>query len=124
LGVTREQGRFVAPYVFGARSALDSGEGVITASKVNLRSAPRSDAAVVAVLSYDIVRQDESHSYGSDLFEQDDQPVGTEAWVKVVTGRGVTGFVYGRYFRSPLDKRFIFERLDGQWRITSISAGD
>lgn len=124
LGAAREDNRFVAPYVFAARGRLAADEAAITGDHVNLRSEAAPDAGIVAVLSFDIVRLDDSHAYDSELFEREDHPTGAKAWAKIITSNGATGYVYGRYIRAPSDVRFVFQRIDGQWRITSMAAGD
>jgi hypothetical protein len=123
LGVARRDDIFVAPYTYGA-DLLEDDEVAITGRGVHMRRAPEPAAPVVATLWLNIVKQDDSHYFSSRRFDGQDNPAGRDAWAKVTAPNGVTGYVYGRYVRHMMDIRFIFERIDGQWKITGFAAGD
>ncbi len=45
-------------------------------------------------------------------------------WWRVRLSDGRTGYVEGNNFLSPINYRAIFEKRDGQWRMTMFIAGD
>lgn len=118
LGGTFEpDGSFIAPYLFSRLpDHLDPTDYlVVVGDGVALRAAPKSDAAIVARLSYDIVTP--------EPLEKDAGP-GRHAWSKVRTANGRSGYVARRFLRSPLQDRAGFAKRDGQWRMIFFLAGD
>jgi len=104
---------FTAPYVFThwpKEVGPDWVEAVIGAG-VRVRSAPRLDAPVLTLLSYNIVRES---------WEQDDIP----PWRAVQLPDGREGYIHGDYLRSPMDYRIRFVRMDdGRWMISILVGG-
>ena len=46
-------------------------------------------------------------------------------WVKVKTLDGKEGFVYGKFYATPLGQRLIFRQTEaGEWKLSSMVAGD
>jgi hypothetical protein len=116
----REEGRrtiFTAPYIFeGFPGDLDSFEhGVVFGTNVNLREKPSVDSKVVAQLSHNVVRIEETK-----LTEDDGRP----DWYRVKTLGGKAGWVKGDYIRSPIDYRAGFEKKGGKWKMIFFIAGD
>jgi hypothetical protein len=113
---------FFAPYVFEQfpkdLDALANKYCVITGQNVNLRKEGDLKSAVVASLSYNIVKVDEENSIegrGKD---------GEMDWYAVETLGGKKGFVKAEYVRSPLDYRAAFMKVKGKWKLTAFAAGD
>lgn len=107
-------GTFTAPYVFARWPAdRDAFEHVaVVGSGVRVRAAPAASAPVVGALSLCIVRLSEPLSPDPG------------SWARVELGAGRTGYVDGRYVRSPIDYRARFAKIDGRWQITLFLAGD
>ena len=113
---------FFAPYVFQEfpddLDAFTNRYCVITGKNVNLRKDGDLKAAVIASLSYNIVKVDEENSIegrGKD---------GEMDWYAVETLGGMKGFVKAEFVRSPLDYRAGFQKVKGQWKMTMFVAGD
>lgn len=109
---------FWAPYTFSTfPDDLDAFEyAPILGENVRVRSQPNTTAAIVTVLSFDIVKA----TFQTGEKTTDDIP----GWVKVVVPDGRSGYVSSRYVRSPIDYRLGFERLRGKWSITAFVSGD
>ena len=117
--IDRGSKRFWAPYAYAAEwpKGFDdpfSAHSAIMGKDVRLRAAPRADAAVVALLTYNIVE-----TLGEPV---DDRKGGK--WVKVCASTGLEGYVAGQYVRHPLDYRAAFTKIDGRWMMTALVAGD
>lgn len=112
--------QFCAPYTYTSFPAdLDNVEHqAIFGNNVNLRAKPETNAAVVAALSYNIVKVDYENSVkikGEDF---------KFSWLKVETFGGKRGFVKAEFVRSPLDYRACFEKKRGAWKMTVFISGD
>jgi hypothetical protein len=107
-------GTFTAPYVFARWPAdRDAFEHVaVVGSGVRVRAAPAASAPVVGSLSFCIVRLREP------------LPPGPASWARIDFGADRSGYVDGRFVRSPIDYRAHFEKVDGRWQITLFLAGD
>ena len=103
---------FIAPYVFAAwPDGVDGFEHVaVIGARVRVRGAPRPDAAVLAVVSFTVLKR------------RDDQA--PEAWTPVVAPDGRAGYISSQYVRSPIDYRAFFTKKDGRWRMVMLLAGD
>jgi hypothetical protein len=103
---------FAAPYVYASwPDPFDSFEcAAVTGRNVRLRSAPGFDAAILASVSYAIVRV---------VDRKDGEP-----WSRVRLGNGRAGYMWHAYVRSPVDYRALFNLIDGRWRMTAFVAGD
>lgn len=115
LGGSFTGAMFQAPYYFSKWPAsADSYEcGVIIGRGVNIRRSPAADADVVASANYDLVR----HMVPGVT----DLP---EGWTAVELRNGRRGFVRSDYFGAPIGLRAIFNRVNGQWRMMALVAGD
>jgi hypothetical protein len=122
LGVFRQGNMFVAPLTDGLD--LDDDEAVIIRRNVRLRASPSADSAVLRVLSiWEIVILDRTRLYDAKLVESSDRPSGSTAWARVSTSDGQAGYVYGRLLLSSENTRFVFEQVDGAWKLTGLAAG-
>lgn len=117
-------GAFAAPYTHSSwPEDIDGFEYMaIFGSNVNLREKPSADAAIVAQLSYNIVKpnDDESVKRKTGKHESDYE----YEWIKVETLGGKSGFVKAEFARSPIDYRAGFEKKRGVWKMTYFIAGD
>ena len=111
-GAFQSPDSFAAPYVFAAwPERFDSFEcGAVVGERVRVRASAKSDSAVIAAVSYDIVQV---------LSNQRDA-----AATAVRLPGGGTGFVASRFVRSPIGYRAIFQKTDGEWRLRAFVAGD
>lgn len=113
---------FMAPYVYSAfPDQYDAFEhGAIVGTGVRMRTHPSLNSKIVKSLSYDIVKivevvHDKLETIGGE----------THPWVKVqLPDTDITGFVYGKYLRSPIDYRIGFEQVGTEWQISFFVAGD
>lgn len=112
---------FWAPYVFGLSGQLgDVWDAVIVGNNVQAHAQPSNSSPVIAVLSYDVVK----------LGPYDPNPVTEKIgefsypWKQIRLTDQRTGYVYGRYVRSPLDYRAAFKKIDGAWKLTVFVKGD
>ncbi len=119
MGATQEpwapgSPRFVAPYVFSRwPDAYNAFEYVaVVRDQAPLRAESKPDGAVVANLSYDILRVTQWRVNGSS------------DWNQVETLSGQTGYIRSAHVRSPIDYRVYFEKIDGAWTMTIFVAGD
>lgn len=88
----------------------------IIRENVAVRSAPRPAAAVVAALSYDVVRVDDAEA------ANDSNAAG--GWVKVTTAGNQKGYIQSKDVRGPGDYRACFRRKGTDWIMTVFAAGD
>jgi hypothetical protein len=97
------------PYTFGA----------ITGAGVRLRSAPSLQSQIRQTLSYDLVEYLETTEVETAINGR------KYPWIKVKTAKEQEGYVYGQFFRLPIDFRAGFSRdADGKWRMVTLLAGD
>jgi hypothetical protein len=110
---------FSAPYVFSAfPSDLDGFETVaVTAADAVLRDKPKTDAAVVRNLDYDIL----TLKNGAKKLQHE---AGSNDWLEVTDAAGKHGFVLQRDVRSPIDFRAGFKKIKGRWRMVDLVVGD
>ncbi len=115
LGGAFEGGMFQAPYYFARwPHGADSFEcGVIVGRNVNVRREPATGAPVITTASYDLVR----HMVPgvSNL---------PEGWTAVEMRNRRLGYVRNEYFGAPIGVRALFNRVNGQWRLTALVSGD
>jgi hypothetical protein len=109
---------FTAPFIYeDFPGDLDAfSHEVIFGSNVSLRAKPEMKAPTVGKLSYNIVRITETVKDKNDP-EKD-------AWYKVETLGGKTGFVKAAFVRSPVDYRAGFEKQNGKWKMIYFVAGE
>jgi len=113
---------YVLPYFIAEfPEELDPHEfGLITGSNVNVRARPELGAPVVRQVSHGVVRV-----IVDSLDAPPTETIGgeTHPWVQVGLANGATGYVWGKYFRSPRDYQAAFQRVDGDWRMTYFGTG-
>lgn len=106
--------RFCAPYVYSAYPP-DAGDPfqtlVVIVDRAELHEQPDPGSNVVAVLEYNIV----------NIEPVKESPPG---WRKIRTASGKSGWIQQRFVRSHIDYRACFERVDGQWKMVLLVAGD
>jgi hypothetical protein len=112
---------FWAPYVYSNfPDKLDAFEySAVTEKSVKLLSAPRASSRIVADLSYTVVKVDYQNSV------KDKSNAENYAWLKVETLGGKSGYLPGRFVRSPIGYRAAFEKnRGGLWKMVAFLAGD
>lgn len=122
-GAFQQEGKskiFSAPYIYSNfPENLDAFEySAIIGENVRLRAKPDAAAAVVADLSYHIVKVDYQNSVEAKPNS------GEYTWLKVETLGGKKGFVSEKFVRSSIDYRAGFEKKRGQWKMIFFLAGD
>jgi hypothetical protein len=112
LGGRGDEKRFIAPYVYSEwPEDVDPFDFVaVIEDQAALHAVADAGSAVLARLSYEIVRPLEQEGVGE--------------WTRVRTGGGAEGYVRAGVLRSPVDYRAFFELEDGRWRMTIFLAGD
>lgn len=90
----------------------------VIGEKVEVRTEPNHTAPVVTTLSYDIVKVDIEDA------PDEGNPVGPPEWLKVTTLEDRTGYVLGKYVRSPSDYHACFQKKDEKWLMTIFASGD
>lgn len=119
---TNDGTSFYAPYVYSTfPDNLDGAtHGAVTGSGVRLRQGPSLDSEVLQIITYEVVEVLELQASSPEKIGEDTYP-----WVKIKTTQGKEGFIFGKYFRSPLDYRACFQRMaNGQWQMVYFLAGD
>ena len=103
---------FWAPYVYAVwPESADAFEHVAAVrANVALREKPDPNAAVVAEVDWAVLRL-----VGGAPSDQ---------WRQVRTADGKEGFVAAADVRSPIGYRAGFNRVNGQWKMTALVAGD
>ena len=109
---------FLAPYVYSRwPNEFDPFEyAAITGTNVNLRRQASPEAAVLARLSYNIVKLDPDDSSAGENADS--------SWVRVRTLDGISGYVSSRYIYSPIGYRAGFIKRGGEWQMQFLLAGD
>ncbi|MEL6969944.1 MAG: SH3 domain-containing protein [Bacteroidota bacterium] len=93
--------------------------GAVTGAGVRFRSGPSLNTQILKNLSYDLVKYIETTPIEENIGGE------SHPWVKVQLVDGTEGFLYGKFYRSPLDFRAGFQKgVDGQWKLVSLLAGD
>lgn len=113
----KDQTTMTLPWYFAQEIPVDPYMGAIVIGEdVPLRAAPRSDAEVVARLSWQAVEQLPSETAGpGNAFVR---------WKDPASGQEVEGYVASDALRAILDYRLIASRRNDRWRITALVAGD
>jgi len=115
-GVFLEDGAFCTPYLAcldpqGCADCDPFDIVFVTGSDVAARAAPEIDAAIVARLSYDVLRMDADAYSG-------------EEWYPVFLPTGRKAFVSTGDARMSIDYRARFDKIGGLWQMTVFIAGD
>lgn len=119
---------FVFPYVFNIQLPHDSIDVysvlVITGDKVNVRQHPDKAARAIDQLNYDMVLVDYEKSSPQGKPGSIESDVEKE-WLYVSTlDKKIKGYVFKEYTWSPVGYRLFLNKIDGQWKITCLLAGD
>lgn len=111
---------FYAPHVYGRLpQGLDPAQyGVITGERVNVRKSPSRTGESAGQLTYEIVKLAPNPNPQTETIEGETHP-----WVPIIMPDGSTGYVYGRYIRSPRGLHARFERVDNEWKLTYFGEG-
>lgn len=115
LGGTFESAEtFIAPYVFSRwPTGADSFEHVaVVGDRVRIRTAPRADAELAGVSSFEIL----------PLARQSGDT--SEGWTAVRLSATKIGYIASRFVRSPIGYRAFFSKQDGRWQMLMFLAGD
>ena len=108
---------FVAPYVFSSLPDVADEDdhfryGAVVEDDVLLFAKPSATASAVAKLSYHVVKQ----------LDEDGLP---EGWIKVATSDRVEGYIPAELYRNIVEYRAYFmKNKSGEWRMTTLVAGD
>jgi hypothetical protein len=106
---------FYAPYTFEGTPGDGFETLAVLGRNVLVRAEPTVTSAIVDTLSFEAVaRWREGHT----------APAAPPRWEPVRTSKAKTGWVLGRYLRSPIDYRAGFVRRHGQWWLRAFVAGD
>ena len=97
---------------------------IVLGQGVNVRAAPNLAAEVVGILSNELVKVDQSER--EKQYEQNSEDIANpiQGWTPVILPNQVRGYVFNRYAYQPLDPRALFEKIDGQWQLIRVLAGD
>jgi hypothetical protein len=112
---------FEAPYLGPCwpDSTEPSAFGAVMGAGVRLRSGPGLSTKIIKTLSYDLVEYLETTPTEETISGE------THPWIKVRLADGMEGFLYGKFYRSPLDFRAGFQKNQaGQWQMVLLVAGD
>jgi hypothetical protein len=122
LGMARRDDYVYAPYVVVGLQGSEGELLAITGNDVPVRAAPRREAPSIERLAYDVVE------IASEPSWSEDQPARIDGdlygWHRIITPSGKTGWVSEKYARSSIDRRFLFQRIHGEWKLVAIAAGD
>ena len=115
-GKFSKDGGFSAPYYYAAwpeSDDVDPFEWVaVIGENVRVREKPDAQSAAVGRVSFELVRIEEQ------------QDGATDEWTKIKLADGKKGFVSARFTGSSIGYRAVFEKENGEWRLTAFLAGD
>lgn len=97
---------------------------MVIGENVNVRAEPSTTSEVIGILSNEVV---ETNPDGWEVLHQqrgNARPDPIQGWTPVTLPNGKSGFVYSRYAYFPLEPRLVFGKVEGQWQIIRIPAGD
>jgi len=117
---SRRRREFCAPYIFTKFPERLDGFSyqVITGKNVPVRQEPRSEAAVVTTLSYEIVKVPDAQPIAEKT------ATGTRNWIRIVAPNGRRAYVDAASIWSPVGYRACFTKRGGGWRMTALIEGD
>ena len=115
-GKLSKDGGFSAPYYSAAWPEDDGADPfefvAVIGENIRVREKPNADSAVIAKVSFELVRVEEQQDGASD------------EWTKIKLSDGRKGFVASRFTGSPVGWRANFTKENGEWRMTAFVAGD
>lgn len=101
---------------------------MVLGENVNVRSLPSTDSPVIAQLSNEWVQADRTAS--NTFFEQASEAE-IEArgdmltgWTAVILPNQQSGYVSNEFVYSVLGPRIVFGKVDGEWQMMQVLAGD
>jgi len=126
MGVKRlEDGRFLAPYVWYViarerpKGFHDITNMVIIDKDVELYAEPKSNASVVALLSYDIVEFHRNETFPKEMVDGE-----RWSWEKITTiPDGQTGYIRNKYGYTVDNVRASFAKHEGEWKLVFMVTG-
>ncbi len=111
---------FYAPYIMLLRDIEDPyNQSIVIGENVRLREQPASNSNIIASLSWNLVTMIPQTDFHEETIGGE-----THSWQYVKTHDGKTGYVFGKYIRSPNDFRAGFQLYDGKWLMDRFLAGD
>lgn len=110
LGCARVDRARVMPALINQLEDGQAFEQFIALPGVKLRRSPSDHSPVLTTLNFHLV-----------TFVESDAP---EGWLGVALSDGRRGYVRRNQIRAALDYRAQFEKIAGQWRMTSFVEGD
>jgi len=123
LGATREAGgenagKFCAPYILTRfpKEVAEYDYLVIIEEDIEVKAEPKSTAAVISHLSYDIVKAEKWHRTVKENIGGEEY-----RWQPIEMQSGKTGYVRSKYAHSPTDYfTACFGQLEGHWWLEYI----
>lgn len=113
---------FITPYTFLLDVEDPYMHKAIVGTEVRIRDRPGLGSSVLGSLNYEVV---EILPLGPEETLVEESIGGeTHKWEKVKTSRGIIGYVYGKFLKSPLDFRAFFTFQHDKWILTTFVAGD
>ena len=97
---------------------------IVLGQGVNVRAAPTVEAPVVGILTNELVKVNQAEREKLLSQNPDNAPGPIQGWTPVILPNQVKGYVFNRYAYQPLDERALFEKIDGQWQMVRVLAGD
>ncbi|MEZ0369022.1 MAG: SH3 domain-containing protein [Candidatus Sericytochromatia bacterium] len=117
--------RFTAPYTFNCPAVNDAFEELIVLGRdVVLRAGPDPKSQARRTLSFELVTR--VRDADGEYVESKPMSLGGEShpWFQVRLADGTSGYIWGKYLRSPIDFRAGFTRKVGVWTLDFFVAGD
>lgn len=115
-------GYFWAPYFYIAwpeSPNLDAFRyAAVTNTHVPMYALPSRKSDVVSALNYDIVR------YLAPRSNDKYPPHSPNLWRQVATADSVHGYVSDDHLGSPIGYRAAFKKINSEWKMTTLVAGD
>ncbi len=112
---------YTVPYVFsnwpGHETYNVFEHLAVTGTKVNVRDKPNTETStVLGQLSYCIVKFD---------YDRTEELGELSSWSYVMsTNSNLEGYMHNDYLWSPINYRASFHKINGQWKLTYLVAGD
>lgn len=130
LSSTRQ---YSIPYSYSVWDSLSQNydpftHSTIIGNGVNVRDSPNiNTSTIIGQLSYDVVINDWDKTANSKKEHQviEKSYTGSYQWEYVCTlDNSICGYVYWKYIQSPIDYRMGFIKVDNDWKISFLVAGD
>lgn len=116
---SKEDRTFIAPYVYSDfPDKINPIESfAVISPQVNVYEEKDLASNVIAYLSYNIIKLDESEF--SEYWNKSDQDL-----IYIETPSGKKGYVQKQFLRSPMDYRLSIVNKNDAWKLTYLIAGD